>query len=709
MQAALNWLRKQPIATKLKAINLATSGTVIFLVSLMLLLTQLYFFNRGMLESTRSYAAMISENVSAALLFSDKDAAQEILSSLRATTGIDVAAIYDHQGNLFVSYYQGIKDKKAYTLPPRPSQPGYAFSFEYLVLSQPINLKGKQLGTIYMQADLHPVYIQLVGYLAAILVIMGISLLIANVILLRLQKAFTDPILSLARTSEYISERGDYTVRANTDTSDEIGQLAKSFNFMLDRIQKRDAELEEEIMRRKRIEVRLDHLAHYDNLTSLPNRHFFNERLISVVSRAMQFEERAIVMFIDLDNFKNVNDTLGHNTGDVLLRIVAGRLSNSLRFGDVISRIGGDEFAIILENVEKVSQAAMIAEKCLASLAEPFLINDNELYISASIGISVCPDDASDMHELLKHADTAMYYAKNKGKHTYQLFLPDMNDEAQKRLTLDSCLRRALERQEFTLYYQPQIDLATRRMMGVEALIRWMRPELGIVNPVEFIPTAEENGLIVPMGEWILKTACLQLKAWHDMGLTQLTMSVNLSMRQLKEESIVERITEILRETGANPNALHLELTESMLMDTGTATIEKLEQIHAVGIRFSIDDFGTGYSSMSYLKRLPISTLKVDKSFVQDLPDNTDDAAIAKAIIAMAQSLKMHVMSEGVETVEQAEFMLSNGCDYSQGYLFSKPVPAEQIAKLIEQENTWPAKHHESWPGYGVPARSCPV
>lgn len=687
MKSAQEWLRKQPIATKLKVLNLATSGTVILLASLMLLLTQFYFFNLSLLENTRSQAAMIGENVSAAMMFSDKAAAQEILSSLHGTANIEIAAIYDSQGNLFVSYYQDVKNKEEYILPPSASQPGHTFSLEHLILSQPIDLKDKPLGSIYMQADLYAVYIQLAWYSAAILAIMAISLLVANIILLRFQKTITGPILSLSRASETISERGDYTVRAHSDTSDEIGQLANSFNLMLDRIQKRDSELEEEIMQRKRIEVRLDRLAHFDNVTSLSNRHFFNERLSSLVARALQFKERAVVMFIDLDNFKIVNDTLGHDAGDVLLRIVAERLSATLRYGDVISRIGGDEFAIILENVEKVSQAVLVAEKCLSSLAEPILIDGNELYIGASIGISACPDDAADMHELLKHADTAMYYAKNKGKNTYQVFLPDMKDGAQKRLTLESSLRRALERQEFALYYQPQIDLKTRKIIGVEALIRWIHPELGIVNPVEFIPISEENGLIVPIGEWVLKTACLQLKAWHDMGLTQIAMSVNLSGRQLKEENLVERIKEIVRGTGADPTALHLELTESMLMDAGTVTIEKLEQICAIGIQLEIDDFGTGYSSMSYLKRYPITTLKVDKSFVKDLPGNTDDAAITNAIIAMAHSLKMHVMAEGVETDEQAEFLQANGCGNAQGYLFSKPVPAEQIEKLLEQEN----------------------
>lgn len=686
MTSTKDRLRRPSITTKLKRLNLVTSGTVIILASLLLLLAQYFFFNRSLLDNTRSQAAMIGENLAAAMMFSDQKAAQEIIAALHATTDIELAAVYDQQNKLFVSYRRDIEGKTQHSIPTLAPQPGHTFSYNRLTLAQPIELQGKPLGTIYIQTDLHSVYVWLLWYSLAILVIMAFSLKIANRLLLGFQKEITDPILALSKTSEDISERGDYAMRANSEAPDEIGQLATSFNLMLDRIQKRDTDLEAEITQRKRAEARLDHLAHYDHVTNLSNRHFFNERLASLVSRALQFNERAVVMFIDLDNFKIVNDTLGHDTGDVLLRIVAERLSATLRFGDVISRIGGDEFAILLENVEKVGQAAIVAEKCLTSLAEPILIDGNELYIGASIGISICPDDAADMHELLKHADTAMYYAKNKGKNTYQLFLPEMKEGAQKRLTLETSLRRALERQEFALYYQPQIDLHTRRIIGVEALIRWIHPELGIVNPDEFIPIAEENGLIVPIGEWVLRTACLQIKAWHELGLKHLTMSVNLSGRQLKEDRLVERIQAIVNETGTDPMSLHLELTESMLMDAGSATIEKLEQICAMGIQLEIDDFGTGYSSMSYLKRYPITTLKVDKSFVRDLPEDTDDAAITSAIIAMAQSLKMHVMAEGVETEEQAEFLQANGCSNAQGYLFSKPAPAEQIEKLLKQE-----------------------
>ncbi len=690
MQAALNWLLNQPIAIKLKMLNLVTSGTVIVLASLMLLLAQFYFFNRNLLETTNSNAAMISENVSAAMMFADKNAAQDILASLRSSTDIEMAAIYDQQGNLFVSYHHDIKDMGEHILPASAPQTGYTFSIQHLMLSQPIKIKGEQFGSIYLQTSLYAVYIQLAWYLAAIIAIMSFSLLLANTLLRRLLKQITDPIRSLANASETISKHGDYSIRVNDDTLDEIGLLGRSFNHMLDRIQKRDTELAEEIVQRKNIQTRLDKLAHYDNVTNLPNRHYFNEHLSHVVRRALKFDIQVVVMFIDLDNFKFVNDTLGHHAGDTLLRIVSERLSKSLRFGDVISRVGGDEFAIILENVEKIEQATMVAEKCLASLGEVIQFDGNELYIGASIGISACPEDASDMHELLKHADTAMYYAKSRGKNNYQAFLPDMDEQAQKRLRLDSSLRHALDREEFALYYQPQIDLATRRITGVEALIRWICPELGIVNPIEFIPAAEENGLIVPIGEWVLKTACQQLKAWHVLGLTHLSMSVNLSGRQLREEMLLERIVDIVQETGVNPTALHLELTESMLMDAAAATIEKLEQIRAIGILLSIDDFGTGYSSMSYLKRFPINTLKIDKSFIQDLPGDQDDSAITKAIIAMAHSLKMHVIAEGVETEEQAEFLLANGCLNSQGYLFSKPVPAEQIGKLLELENPHP-------------------
>ncbi|MFP5391228.1 MAG: putative bifunctional diguanylate cyclase/phosphodiesterase, partial [Gammaproteobacteria bacterium] len=556
-------------------------------------------------------------------------------------------------------------------------------------------VNGVRQGTIVMHHGLDSLYRQLALYLAVSIPVMLVVLALAHMVLSRLQRFITEPIRALSQVSEQVSQLGDYSIRAQPSNASDIGVLARTFNTMLERIERRETELEAEIAERKSVEFKLDRLAHFDNVTGLHNRHFFSERLESVLARAARFDERAVLMFIDLDNFKTVNDTLGHDIGDELLRLVSKRLADTLRFGDVICRIGGDEFSVVLENVSDVAVAAMIAEKCLASLAAPIDIGGNEIHIGASIGISVYPDDATGMHELLKYADTAMYYAKSAGKNDYRLFSPSMRDDAQKRFTLDNNLRRALERGEFVLHYQPQIDLQSGRISGAEALLRWVHPDLGIISPAEFIPVAEDSGLIVPIGEWVLREACRTARQWHADGFP-LRVAVNLSGRQLKEERFVPTVLEIVQETGIAPALLELELTESMLMDASPTILDKLHALRAAGILLAIDDFGTGYSSMSYLKTFPVGCLKVDRSFVCDLPHNLEDAAITRAIIALASSLKMEIVAEGIETVEQAEFLRANGCHKSQGHFYSKPIPAAQFSQLLRQRRPATARVGEA-------------
>lgn len=667
---------------KLRWANLVTSSTVILLSTVLLVLIQLYFFTTALISQTRADADMASQNMSAAIAFNDKEAAIDILETFRVVTGISFAVVFDRDDGIFAHY---IREEDGAAVVPGflAENTEYSISFWHVAVRKQLSVNGDKLGTIVIQSDLAEVYKQLGLYLLTILPVMVGVLFIANVVLSRLQRHITEPIGSLVDVSTRISKHGDYSMRAKPSQLTDVGALSSAFNNMLERIQHREAELESEIAERLRVEKKLDRLAHFDNVTELNNRHFFNERLQAVIARSEQFKERTALMFLDLDNFKTVNDTLGHDTGDELLRLVSKRLSDTLRFGDIICRIGGDEFAIILENVAQTSVASMIAEKCLASLAVPISINGNEIYVSASIGISVYPDDASSMHELLKYADTAMYYAKNSGKNAFRLFLPTMQGEAQKRFSMDTNLRRAIERNEFRLHYQPQIDLKTDRIIGVEALVRWVHPDLGMISPAEFIPVAEDTGLIVPIGEWVLREACRQIKLWHDDGMVHLRVAVNLSGRQLKEDSFVDTVLKIVEETGIIPGMLELELTESMLMDAGPMVLDKLHALRTSGIELAIDDFGTGYSSMSYLKTFPINSIKIDKSFVSDLPHNQEDAAITKAIIAMAKALKMQVVAEGIETFEQGEFLRDNGCQMSQGYYYSKPLPADQIMHLL--------------------------
>jgi diguanylate cyclase (GGDEF)-like protein len=679
------WLSRQAVVTKLKLATLLTSGLVIFVAGGVLVVLQAWLSGAALLEQTSTQAAMAGENLPAAIIFNDQAAANDILASLKSFTDVSHARVLDAEQALFVRYARA--DRGGVLPPAMLGGDTYRFSLQHLSVSRAIKHHGKQVGTIQIDADLASSYYHIAWYLLAIVLVMLACLWAANVMLTRLQRFVTAPLQALTSTAEAISEQGDFSLRADVDSAADLGLLARGFNTMLERIEKREIELQCEIEERKRVEVKLDHLAHFDSVTGLHNRYYFHDRLAAAVAQAQRLKQRAIVMFLDLDNFKTVNDTLGHDVGDELLRVVAQRLLESVRFGDTVARIGGDEFAIVLENVVDLHTGELVAQKCIDALAQVVCINSNEIYVSASVGISNCPDDAVDVHALLKYSDTAMYYAKNAGKNTYRVFHTGMQGEAQKRFAMNGSLRRALEGEQFVLQYQPQIDLATGRIFGVEALIRWAHPDMGMISPLEFIPVAEETGLIVPIGNWVLQTACRQLKAWQDQGRTQLRMAVNLSARQFSEDGFVATVLEIIRDTGIDPRMLELELTESMLMDVGDAFIAKLNALRAAGIMLAIDDFGTGYSSMSYLKRFPINTIKVDRSFVKDLPDNEQDKAITKAIISMAHSLHMEVVAEGIETADQESLLAASGCNSGQGYLYSRPVDAWQIGVLVDAQH----------------------
>jgi diguanylate cyclase (GGDEF)-like protein len=435
-----------------------------------------------------------------------------------------------------------------------------------------------------------------------------------------------------------------------------------------------------DITERKRAEDEVRRLAYHDGLTDLPNRLLFSDRLALALSQANRQDQRLAVLFLDLDRFKVINDSLGHSLGDRLLRSVAARLRSCLREGDTVARLGGDEFTLLLPGTADAVAAARVAEKVLEVLRLPFEIDERELFLTGSVGIAIYPDDGEDAETLVKNADTAMYRAKEKGKDTYQLYAPAMNATALRRLALESALRRALDNREMGLHYQPIVEIASGRIRAVEALLRWRHAAFGNVPPEEFIPLAEVTGLMLGLGGWVLRTALEQLRRWQEAGHPELVMAVNLSIRQLQQPDLAEQVLGLLQQTGVPAGCLELEITETSAMLGPESTHDPLRRLKAAGVRISVDDFGTGYSSLSHLRRLPIRTLKIDKSFIRDIHSDPDDAAIVTAIIALAHTLKLEVVAEGVETAEQLEFLRARGCDRAQGFHLAEPRPAEECS-----------------------------
>ncbi|OWW18750.1 putative bifunctional diguanylate cyclase/phosphodiesterase [Noviherbaspirillum denitrificans] len=457
-----------------------------------------------------------------------------------------------------------------------------------------------------------------------------------------------------------------------------------------ERVEARTAELIEANLRlqaenaeRRQAEFRIRYMAHYDALTDLPNRVLLQDRIQKAVDYAARNKTQIAVLFVDLDYFKNINDSLGHMVGDSMLQLVARRLQLCLRKHDDVGRLGGDEFVLCLPLMNGRTDAALVAQKVLDALHQPFIINDMEMHVGASIGISLYPDDGADVETLMRAADMAMYCAKESGRSNYQFFTPSLSKSVEQRLDLENRLRHAFARGEFALYYQPQVDMEAGMIFSAEALLRWRQPGREPITCSAFIAIAEETGLIVPLGEWVLREACKQLRVWHDDGFPELHMSVNISPRQFAQSNFIPTVESILVESGVPASALTLEITENLLLQRSEENMMALKHLSGMGIHLSIDDFGTGYSSLAYLQRFPVHTLKVDQSFVRGIGENPNDMALVTAIIAMAQSLHLNVVAEGVENQDQANFLVSRGCLAAQGFYYSKPVPAEDFHELL--------------------------
>ncbi len=686
----LNWYSHLRFGKKLLLIHSISVGVVMLL--LLLSTASIYIFSQRdqLLEQTASQAKMFGESLTASLTFGDQSSAREALTSLRNSPYVRYAVLLNAQGKRFAEFSKN-NDQLAGQLPPdlklvdRLDQT-YQFNWKNLQYLHVIKLDNKKVGYFYIESDLAPIYKQVTFFIMLSLVAMYFAAAIGLLVLNRLQGLLMAPLHSLIKIMYLISDGNDYSRRYELHSDDEMGELATGFNQMLEKIQDHNNSLDTELQQKEETEKRLDRLAHYDTVTHLPNRHFFNRSLVKTVSQVLPNEVKFSLMFIDLDNFKMVNDTLGHHMGDILLHKVAQTIRNTVRTEDIVARLGGDEFGVILSNLERAEDAANIAQKIIAKISAYTNLDGNEVVVGASIGISFFPADANNIDALMQNADAAMYQAKNQGKNNFQFFNSEMRLRTQHRMTIETELRKALEEKQLYLEYQPQFDIKTRHITSVEALLRWQHPQLARISPVEFIPVAEESGLIVPIGEWVFRSACLQLKKWRAQGL-QLNIAVNVSGRQFREANLFEQFAHIISEVGVSASWIELELTESTLIDASETTIKKLNEFASKGFRLAIDDFGTGYSSLSYLKKFPISILKIDRSFISSIQDSSDDKAIAHAIIAMAGSLNMQVIAEGIENEQQAQCLLDFGCDLGQGFLISPAVAPDKIVALCNGAN----------------------
>jgi diguanylate cyclase (GGDEF)-like protein len=466
-----------------------------------------------------------------------------------------------------------------------------------------------------------------------------------------------------------------------------LWQFSQRLTEALGEMQAANLSLHEALAEVRMAEEKIKDLAYHDSLTALPNRLVFTDRLALAVNQAQRQGSRLAVLFLDLDHFKVINDSLGHSLGDLLLQEVAGRLTGCLRAGDTVARLGGDEFTLLLPGVQGPAEAERVAGKVLDTLRNPYRLEGRELFITASMGISLYPDDGEDADTLVRNADAAMYRAKEQGRDSHRLYAPRMNDMATERLALETALRRALANEELVLHYQPLVEIGSGRLHGVEALLRWRHPEKGLLWPSDFLALAEATGLILPIGPWVLRTACAQAQAWHAQDLRELRVAVNLSARQFQQADLAEQVRRALRDTGLPPHCLELEITETNAMQNTDATVRTFGELKALGVRISIDDFGVGYSSLGTLKRLPIDTIKIDRSFIRDITTDPDDAAIVTAVIAMAHTLKLRVVAEGVDMEEQLTFLRSQGCDLMQGHLFGPAAPAEECGEGLARHD----------------------
>lgn len=680
-----------PIGKKLQLITLAITSLVTLVTTgcLSVFLCQLAFTDYR--HDAQIMASVMAENIEPAILFHDIKAARESLNSLKQAHDVSLSAIFDSSGTLFAAY---TRDNDTDQPAPHFSATDYLteikFGIPHFDSVLPLTSTSgnhEALGTLVLRVDLRDAYKQLSLQIGALLLAGLISFTLIAALLTKLQKHIARPLIELADTMRKVTQNTDFSIRADMISRDEIGELAKVFNTMLDELSQRDSSLKNELQERRHVEMKLSELVNIDPVTKLPNRNAYNNQINKLLLDYKQEQEKFALMFLDLDNFKYVNDTFGHQAGDLLLAQTAERLRHSLRHEDFLARLGGDEFVILMNHYNDQSQISTVAEKILKAMSEPFLIDDREAFVGASIGITLCPDNGVSHEILQSQADNAMYHAKHLGKNNFQYYQGEHAPDHQHRIALEGQLRHAMERNELIVHYQPVVEISNGHILGFEALVRWIKQDGTLIGPDEFIPLAEEIGLIGGIGDHVMNTAAKQMSEWNKQFGTTF-IAINFSSKQFKRKHFTQEVLDALDNSGLQSWEFEMEITESVLMDNAADNKATLSALYQRGIIITIDDFGTGYSSLSYLTHFPVKKLKIDRSFVSKLPHDSNAFAVVSAIISLAKSLNMKVVAEGIETVEQEACLTKMGCTYGQGYLYSKAVTAAEATKLLALRNS---------------------